>query len=73
MSRRHIDTRPKPTDGREKPASAKVRDSAAQCDNSSEAKRRLQRPLAEYFAILREWSLNGRSDIGLAPDSTQQP
>jgi hypothetical protein len=32
-----------------------------------------QEALAEYFRILREWSLNGRSDTGLAPDSPQQP
>jgi hypothetical protein len=26
--------------------------------------------LADYFAILREWMLNSRSENGLAPDAT---
>ena len=30
--------------------------------------------LAEYFTILRQWSLNSRPDDGLAPDSkTEEP
>lgn len=31
--------------------------------------------LAEYFALLRQWELNSRSDDDLAPDSipTEQP
>lgn len=28
--------------------------------------------LADYFSILRQWSLNGRSDDNLAPDSTTE-
>ena len=33
-----------------------------------------RRALAEYFTILREWSLNSRPDDGLAPDSkTEEP
>ena len=33
-----------------------------------------RRALAEYFMILREWSLNSRPDDGLAPDSkTEKP
>lgn len=33
-----------------------------------------RRALAEYFMILREWSLNSRPDDGLAPDSkTEEP
>lgn len=33
-----------------------------------------RRALAEYFTILRQWSLNSRPDDGLAPDSkTEQP
>jgi hypothetical protein len=27
--------------------------------------------LADYFNILREWSLSSRSDSGLAPDATE--
>ena len=33
----------------------------------------LPEALADYFNILREWSLSGRSDSGLAPDATEQP
>ena len=41
---------------------------------SSEIDPRLaQELLAEYFGILREWSLSGRPDTGLAPDATEQP
>lgn len=33
-----------------------------------------RRALAEYFMILREWSLNSRPDDELAPDSkTEEP
>ena len=33
-----------------------------------------RRALAEYFTILRQWSLNSRPDDGLAPDSkTEEP
>lgn len=31
-----------------------------------------RRALAEYFMILREWSLESRPDDGLAPDSNSE-
>lgn len=41
---------------------------------SSEDERQVREALAEYFTILRQWSLNSRSDDALAPDSTtEQP
>ena len=38
-----------------------------------EEERQARRALAEYFSILREWSLESRSDDVLAPDDTEKP
>ena len=38
-----------------------------------EEERQARAALAEYFSILREWSLNSRSDDVLAPDDTEEP
>lgn len=45
-------------------------DSAA--SNHAPDEQQLLEMLADYFSILREWSLNGRSDDNLAPDSTTE-
>lgn len=50
--------------------------SEVQCAYESKLRRSddtLPETLADYFNILREWSLSGRSDSGLAPDATEQP
>ena len=40
--------------------------------DAAEEGRRVLEALAEYFALLRQWELNSRSDNGLAPDSTTE-
>lgn len=48
----------------------------SQCAHGSKLPRSddaLPETLADYINILREWSLSGRSDSGLAPDATEQP
>ena len=53
------------------PRSVNVTDLAAKLfDEDPQARQ----ALAEYFTILRQWSLNSRPDDGLAPDSkTEEP
>ena len=53
------------------PTSVDVTDLAAKLlDEDPQARQ----ALAEYFTILRQWSLNSRPDDGLAPDSkTEEP
>jgi hypothetical protein len=73
MRRRTIDSSDQGGGGRSSAAEPVVCRTDAPLGTGCEDERQLRRALAEYFAILREWSLNARPGDAVTDSSTTQP